>query len=598
MGSERCIVEISSSDEDSSDEEDGGILLIGDSNTLRPLESHKRSMASLHSIWDNEVLLIEKQQCPEGRRMEKSTSVFVENKKFVRKTGDDDCCILDHDPEKSVPALDSQSNDAEDLVLIGASGPVACRDYPHARYVCAKFPFESTPHESFCEQCHCYVCDVLAPCSLWGQGKQSSDHCHAFDKEERWKILRNLKKPLSLPAATAISSPPPLRPGRSRIQSLSSMAITSISFGSSVSNGYPDAGFPGVPSHPPWTSYTSSLSGHPSPFIPATVNITRVSEAMFSDTVPSTVNSAQARTANMNRPVRTASPRMRNTNHGSSNATNQSSMTSVSSAKKGGPHLTDQNLSNLVYGSEVPIVRARSTHASLQRNARVHMKGQRIAQQQTRRMNSVSTKASQPIATVPEVPVANTGGLRQVEPFQSFPMSFSNFSTHELVTLRDCLFNGLSEQREREEQMVQGAGRPNMSEIGSIQSTGLVHHFVPDGTVRDGSYQERLGRPWEQVNISQASGNSKISEVMPSQVSESQTVGLENIHNRTPGTGQNVQLKTVAGAYHAAFEDSHQKMLDHRTPFVHEVDASPALDDILAQLDCSELFADFDFYSS
>jgi hypothetical protein len=29
---------------------------------------------------------------------------------------------------------------------------VACRDYPHARYLCVKFPFKSTSHEKYCEQ--------------------------------------------------------------------------------------------------------------------------------------------------------------------------------------------------------------------------------------------------------------------------------------------------------------------------------------------------------------------------------------------------------------------------------------------------------------
>ena len=29
---------------------------------------------------------------------------------------------------------------------------MACRDYPHSRHLCAKNRFESTPHESYCEQ--------------------------------------------------------------------------------------------------------------------------------------------------------------------------------------------------------------------------------------------------------------------------------------------------------------------------------------------------------------------------------------------------------------------------------------------------------------
>lgn len=54
-------------------------------------------------------------------------------------------------------------------------------------------------------QCHCYVCDSLAPCLKWGSGFLSTDHCHANDKTEIWKIQRkNFKLGYSspLPAST------------------------------------------------------------------------------------------------------------------------------------------------------------------------------------------------------------------------------------------------------------------------------------------------------------------------------------------------------------------------------------------------------------
>ncbi|XP_019106431.2 uncharacterized protein LOC104899316 isoform X2 [Beta vulgaris subsp. vulgaris] len=93
---------------------------------------------------------------------------------------------------------------------------VACRDYPHARHLCAKFPFSSTSHESRCDLCHCYVCDSLAPCSLWGSGVSSIDHCHATDKEEFWKLerkrLRQVKNPplpmpITKPIAGSVAPP-------------------------------------------------------------------------------------------------------------------------------------------------------------------------------------------------------------------------------------------------------------------------------------------------------------------------------------------------------------------------------------------------------
>jgi hypothetical protein len=43
-------------------------------------------------------------------------------------------------------------------------------------------------------QCHCYVCDSLAPCAYWGKGTGINDHCHATDKDPIWKKLRQLWK--------------------------------------------------------------------------------------------------------------------------------------------------------------------------------------------------------------------------------------------------------------------------------------------------------------------------------------------------------------------------------------------------------------------
>lgn len=114
---------------------------------------------------------------------------------------DDDCVVLEGDPENGVTSLEEESTGSDELLVVGEKGQIACRDYPHARHLCAKFPFSSTPHERYCAQCHCYVCDSLAPCLNWGTGILSSDHCHANDKTE-WKIQRhNLKLGLSSPLA-------------------------------------------------------------------------------------------------------------------------------------------------------------------------------------------------------------------------------------------------------------------------------------------------------------------------------------------------------------------------------------------------------------
>ncbi|KAL6208868.1 hypothetical protein ACLB2K_019812 [Fragaria x ananassa] len=87
--------------------------------------------------------------------------------------------------------------------LIWGPWEIACRDYPHPRHLCAKFPFTSTPHEKHCNLCHCYVCDSLAPCVHWGMGTSHIGHCHATEKVDMWKVMRrNFKmgRSASMPA--------------------------------------------------------------------------------------------------------------------------------------------------------------------------------------------------------------------------------------------------------------------------------------------------------------------------------------------------------------------------------------------------------------
>ncbi|KAL5059796.1 hypothetical protein RYX36_031400 [Vicia faba] len=118
---------------------------------------------------------------------------------------DDDCVILEGDPEKKVMLVNDSPNGSDELLVVGEKGQIACRDYPHPRHLCATFPYDSTPHDRYCAQCHCYVCDSPAPCLKWGNGLLTTDHCHATDKSATWKILRkesNLVKTDPLPAST------------------------------------------------------------------------------------------------------------------------------------------------------------------------------------------------------------------------------------------------------------------------------------------------------------------------------------------------------------------------------------------------------------
>ncbi|XP_010438569.1 PREDICTED: uncharacterized protein LOC104722154 [Camelina sativa] len=103
----------------------------------------------------------------------------------------EDCFILDFDPNDSFDAkTQSETPESdEDVAIVHEKGQVACRDYPHPRHLCWKFPFESSQHKSHCNQCYCYVCDLAAPCAHWTS--RVSPHCEAFENS-RWKPLREL----------------------------------------------------------------------------------------------------------------------------------------------------------------------------------------------------------------------------------------------------------------------------------------------------------------------------------------------------------------------------------------------------------------------
>ncbi|ESQ50400.1 hypothetical protein EUTSA_v10001979mg [Eutrema salsugineum] len=120
-------------------------------------------------------------------------------RKPIPEEEDDDCVILDGDPDKTAKSSaveedddklaknDDDDDDDDDVLVVGQK---ACRDFPHPRHSCAKYSFNSTSHEKYCDMCHCYVCDIRAPCPYWCIGDSTIDHCHANDKEKIWKNQR------------------------------------------------------------------------------------------------------------------------------------------------------------------------------------------------------------------------------------------------------------------------------------------------------------------------------------------------------------------------------------------------------------------------
>uniref|UniRef100_A0A7N0TCF9 Uncharacterized protein n=1 Tax=Kalanchoe fedtschenkoi TaxID=63787 RepID=A0A7N0TCF9_KALFE len=111
----------------------------------------------------------------------------------------EECFILDFDPDEAAADLGSVKAAAgwkvdEDVAVISEKGQVACRDYPHSRHLCLKFPFDKTLHESHCKLCYCYVCDTAAPCIYWDYPVYG--HCHASENDD-WKARRELTKKIA-----------------------------------------------------------------------------------------------------------------------------------------------------------------------------------------------------------------------------------------------------------------------------------------------------------------------------------------------------------------------------------------------------------------
>ncbi|KAG9450699.1 hypothetical protein H6P81_010664 [Aristolochia fimbriata] len=156
------VIEISSSDEDAGDERTGK-----KTGKKRPLEKKEKAGKKGRSVKEDKT-----------------------EKKEVKDMEESDCIILDSNPfdpadvtkKLPVPGAD------KDISIIAERGQVACRDFPHSRHLCVKFPFSRTLPEKYCEQCYCYVCDSKAPCQNW-KGSEP-EHCRASDKEWKWRSLR------------------------------------------------------------------------------------------------------------------------------------------------------------------------------------------------------------------------------------------------------------------------------------------------------------------------------------------------------------------------------------------------------------------------
>ena len=77
----------------------------------------------------------------------------------------------------------------DECVITGTTGTNPLIDFAHARWNCCKHPISVGSEETYCQNCHCVICDVPASeCELWDQ------HCTANPHDSEVQRQRAFKK--------------------------------------------------------------------------------------------------------------------------------------------------------------------------------------------------------------------------------------------------------------------------------------------------------------------------------------------------------------------------------------------------------------------
>ncbi|CAL9094597.1 unnamed protein product [Musa textilis] len=211
-GPEHVLIDISSDEEDS-----GPDRLV--SSSFDWVDELNDRVDKRQGEESDDVVFVDEFSVPVAKRRKPNSDSYGPGTCGGSDGGDDDCLVLDSGPDKPVAVGHDKAGGGEeedDLLVVAEKGQLACRDYPHSRHLCANFPFSTSPHEKYCDLCHCYVCDTPAPCDYWGNGDLSIDHCHSTDKG-RWKSMRQFfkqKNMLAVPPQkftynSSLNIPPP-----------------------------------------------------------------------------------------------------------------------------------------------------------------------------------------------------------------------------------------------------------------------------------------------------------------------------------------------------------------------------------------------------
>eukprot|EP00966_Prymnesium_polylepis_P030210 702232-Prymnesium_polylepis.1 len=130
---------------------------------------------------------------PSGEEEEAMPPIKSEKRAAVHppnyESDDGEVLQVQQNPKKArVDAAGSSAADDE-CVITGTTGENPLIDFAHARWNCCKHPIAVGKEQTYCQNCHCVICDVPASeCELWGQ------HCTANPHDSEVQRQRAFKK--------------------------------------------------------------------------------------------------------------------------------------------------------------------------------------------------------------------------------------------------------------------------------------------------------------------------------------------------------------------------------------------------------------------
>ena len=99
----------------------------------------------------------------------------------------------------------------DECVITGTTGTNPLIDFAHARWNCCKHPISVGSEETYCQNCHCVICDVPASeCELWDQHCTANPHDSEVQRQRAFKKKNGAMPAVmggkTLPAAAAAMS--------------------------------------------------------------------------------------------------------------------------------------------------------------------------------------------------------------------------------------------------------------------------------------------------------------------------------------------------------------------------------------------------------